>query len=107
MNRRNHKNSPGVHVIPNGGFLKVHTDFPFHSALRLWRRVNVLLYLNDGWDSAWSGDLQLWDANLTRCHKYLSPVFNRMVGTALFKYKYFMICVIDLFVFKTIFLCLR
>ena len=72
-------NRAGVHVIPQGGYLKVHTDFPFHSALRLWRRVNVLLYLNVDWESAWSGDLQLWDANLTRCQKYISPIFNRMV----------------------------
>lgn len=69
----------GVHVISTGGYLKVHTDFPFHSRLRLYRRVNLLLYLNKEWKDEWGGQLELWDDQLKYCHKRIVPLFNRMV----------------------------
>ena len=28
--------------------------------MRLWRRVNVLLYLNDEWEDSWGGHLEMW-----------------------------------------------
>ena len=58
-----HDKGGGIHIIPKGGFLKVHTDFPFHTDLNLYRRVNVLLYLNEeeeGWNANSSTD---WNAN--------------------------------------------
>mmetsp|Transcript_19154 Transcript_19154/g.27390 ORF Transcript_19154/g.27390 Transcript_19154/m.27390 type:complete len:417 (-) Transcript_19154:1289-2539(-) len=70
----------GIHVIPTGGFLKVHTDFPFHSTLSLWRRVNVLIYLNQYWNtSEWGGELELWDRNCSIVLKKIAPLINRMV----------------------------
>ena len=36
----------GQHEIKQGGFLKVHADFNTHKALKLDRRLNVLIYLN-------------------------------------------------------------
>jgi Rps23 Pro-64 3,4-dihydroxylase Tpa1-like proline 4-hydroxylase len=49
----------GVHRIGRGGFLKMHTDFNFHNELRLYRRLNLLLYLNEHWCTEWGGDLVL------------------------------------------------
>ena len=40
----------GYHLIPPGGRLEVHTDFNRSPKSGLFRRLNVLTYLNDGWD---------------------------------------------------------
>ena len=37
----------GLHETKNGGFLKIHSDFYFHQNLKIDRRLNLLLYLND------------------------------------------------------------
>lgn len=67
----------GLHRIEAGGFLDVHADFNRHAVLRLDRRLNLLLYLNPGWDDAWGGALELWDAE--GCVQRISPVHNRCV----------------------------
>ena len=69
----------GIHQIGRGGFLKIHTDFNYHSGLKLHRRLNLLLYLNRNWDAAWGGALELWNADVSqRVASYL-PEFNRMI----------------------------
>lgn len=50
----------GMHSIPRGGFLGMHVDFNQHPS-GLWRRANLLIYLNDDWDWKWRGDLILAD----------------------------------------------
>ena len=40
----------GVHQTLPGGKLDVHLDFNRHRKLGLDRRVNVLIYLNEGWE---------------------------------------------------------
>jgi len=50
----------GLHEIPVGGYLNVHTDFNRDDQGR-FRRVNLLLYLNPGWRAEWGGQLELWD----------------------------------------------
>jgi hypothetical protein len=51
----------GIHRIrPGGGKLDVHVDFNRHEKLGLYRRLNVILYLNEGWQAAWGGALELW-----------------------------------------------
>jgi hypothetical protein len=69
----------GLHQILNGGKLAVHTDFNDHKALNIYRRINVLLYLNKDWSEEYNGQLELWDENLDACVKSISPVFNRLV----------------------------
>lgn len=69
----------GVHQILNGGKLSVHTDFNDLSQLDLYRRINVLLYLNKDWKPEYAGDLELWDSKVTRCVKSVAPIFNRLV----------------------------
>ena len=45
----------GYHEIKNGGVLKIHADFNKHPSINIDRRVNLLLYLNENWDTKWGG----------------------------------------------------
>ena len=69
----------GLHNIPVGGFLKMHSDFNWHSGLQMRRRVNILLYLNDNWVEADGGELELWNIPMTKCIQRVQPAFNRTV----------------------------
>jgi hypothetical protein len=74
-----HCHHGGLHQTATGGFLKVHADQLVQPALGLQRRVNVIVFLNRGWLPEWGGDLELWDAAMTRCCQRIEPVFNRVV----------------------------
>jgi Rps23 Pro-64 3,4-dihydroxylase Tpa1-like proline 4-hydroxylase len=69
----------GVHQIVRGGFLKIHADFNRHPKLNLDRRLNVLVYLNRGWEEDWGGHLELWDREMTECRQKILPIFGRCV----------------------------
>lgn len=69
----------GVHQILSGGRLAIHTDFNDLQALDLYRRINVLFYLNKDWKPEYRGDLELWDEELKRCAQSIPPIFNRLV----------------------------
>lgn len=69
----------GVHQISAGGFLKVHADFNWNEQIQLYRRLNLLLYLNPDWDSAWGGALELWNGDMTACAATVQPQANTMV----------------------------
>lgn len=69
----------GFHQILAGGKLAVHADFNLHPVTQLYRRLNLLLYLNEDWDTAWGGDLELWNAGMDACVRKVAPLFNRMV----------------------------
>lgn len=70
----------GLHQSRRGGFLNIHADFTVHPHRRNWRRrVNVLVYLNDGWEPEYGGDLELWSRDMKACVQKISPVFNRCV----------------------------
>ncbi|MBI1859962.1 MAG: 2OG-Fe(II) oxygenase [Deltaproteobacteria bacterium] len=68
----------GLHQIVPGGFLGIHADFNYHPKWRWDRRLNVLLFLNEGWQEEFGGHLELWDEKLSASKRVL-PVFNRMV----------------------------
>ncbi len=71
----------GLHQSPRSGFLDIHVDANFHPLDKsLHRRVNIIIYVNKRWDSAWGGALELWsDNNLKPDLKRASinPLFNR------------------------------
>jgi Rps23 Pro-64 3,4-dihydroxylase Tpa1-like proline 4-hydroxylase len=54
-------NGGGLHLSGPGGILSPHTDFHYHRTLNLYRRINVLVYLNDGWSHQDGGCLSLCD----------------------------------------------
>jgi Rps23 Pro-64 3,4-dihydroxylase Tpa1-like proline 4-hydroxylase len=58
----------------------MHSDFQFQNSLKLWRRINVLLYLNSDWEDSWGGHLHLWDRyNSSEPKISYAPIHNNMV----------------------------
>ena len=43
-----------------GDSLKVHTDFNWNDTLKLHRQLTLMVYLNEGWQSEWGGQLQFF-----------------------------------------------
>lgn len=69
----------GVHETPQGGRTMVHRDFTHHPTTRLHHRVNVLVYLNPGWQDEWGGQLELWRADMSELSARIQPLLNTMV----------------------------
>jgi hypothetical protein len=69
----------GIHQSGEGMYLDVHVDFNRHTTTKWYRRLNVLLYLNEGWTADNGGVLELWPADMSRPEVSVVPGFNRMV----------------------------
>ncbi len=69
----------GLHETHRGGHLMVHADYNKHPELNLDRRLNLIVYLNQDWQDAYGGHLELWDRALTHCVKKVAPVAGRAV----------------------------
>ncbi len=67
----------GIHQTGSHGILDVHVDFNYIPERQLHRRLNILIYFNKGWNSAWGGNIELWDKDVKVCRHSLSPAFNR------------------------------
>lgn len=53
----------GLHESRRGGKFAVHRDFERSTCTGLQNRMVLLTYLNEDWDPAWNGALELWDAD--------------------------------------------
>lgn len=69
----------GLHLTRRGGHLGVHADFNIHPTLKVERRLNLLVYLNDDWDESWGGSLELWDTGMKACEVKVAPHLGRAV----------------------------
>lgn len=71
----------GFHVTERGGKLGIHHDFTKRTmgGEQYYRHVNLLIYLNDVWDSSWGGDLELWSPDLTEMVKRIPLKGNTAV----------------------------
>lgn len=67
----------GMHQTKSGGWLGIHVDFNKYEQLKLYRRINVLIYLNKDWKDEYGGHLELWDDKMTACEEKILPMFNR------------------------------
>ena len=67
----------GLHQIKRGGKLEIHADFNRHTKLKLDRRINVLIYLNQNWKEEYGGHFELWNPDMTRAEQKILPLFNR------------------------------
>ena len=72
----------GIHMIKNGGYLGMHTDFnsyyhPVHG--KLDRRINLLIYMNKDWKSEYKGDLLMYHPDNISNLKRIQPNFNKCV----------------------------
>jgi len=72
-------NGGGFHQILKNGKLNLHTDFNHLENLGLYRRLNVLLYLNKNWETSYCGQLMLQSALDKNDRVEIEPVFNRLV----------------------------
>jgi len=69
----------GMHQTERGGFLNMHADFTMHHHEKHWhRRVNLILYLNEGWQPEWLGELELWDRGMKQCESKIPPIYNNV-----------------------------
>jgi hypothetical protein len=67
----------GMHQTERGGYLNMHADFTMHHYQPRWRRrVNVILFLNEGWKPEWGGAIELWDHDMQRCVVRVPPLLN-------------------------------
>lgn len=69
----------GIHQTGPRGHLDVHLDFNYIKERKLFRRLNILLYLNKDWDESWGGNIELWDDKVKNCIHSFPPTFNRCV----------------------------
>ena len=69
----------GLHQTASGGHLDVHVDFNYLPDVGLFRRLNLLLYLNQDWQASWGGELELWDRDVKHCHHSWAPILSRCV----------------------------
>jgi Rps23 Pro-64 3,4-dihydroxylase Tpa1-like proline 4-hydroxylase len=69
----------GIHLTRRDGHLGIHADFNWHERLQAHRRLNLLIYLTPDWRAGFGGQLELWNADATRCERIVEPLFNRAV----------------------------
>jgi hypothetical protein len=73
----------GTHDNRHGQDLDPHVDFNYHPITRQHRRLNLIVYLNEEWEGAWGGSLQLHrDPRLPRAADEVvtvPPALNRCV----------------------------
>jgi len=74
----------GWHMHPDGGKLNPHLDYNIHPKLGLQRRINLILYLSQDWQSEFGGHFGLWSndpvsSRPLRLEKEVEIKFNRAV----------------------------
>lgn len=69
----------GLNCILPGGLLDVHCDGNWHHRMGVHRRLNAILYLNEGWQKEWHGEFELWNEDMSKCVKAVEPAFNRLL----------------------------
>jgi hypothetical protein len=70
----------GLHQGGARSFLDLHVDFNYHPLNPAWfRNLNILIYLNDGWQKAYGGELKMRHLDHPGDTRLIEPLFNRCV----------------------------
>lgn len=69
----------GIHQTGPSGHLDVHLDFNRLKDPPLFRRLNILVFLNKNWQPEWGGNFELWDKDVKQMQQSFEPIFNRCV----------------------------
>ena len=64
--------------------MNVHLDYSIHPKLKLQRKLNLIIYLEENWNLEWGGNLELWSHNQekNKPHKKIvtiDNIFNRAI----------------------------
>jgi len=68
----------GAMASERGGYLNMHIDYNWNAKLQLFRNLNFLIYLTEGWEEEWGGALDLY-CEETKQRKSVIPFFNRAI----------------------------
>ena len=74
----------GLHIHGTGGKLNIHLDYSIHPKLKLQRKLNLIIYLEEDWNPKWGGNLEFWSHDKEknkRDKRYVKVdnVFNRAI----------------------------
>lgn len=69
----------GLHLSLEGGILAPHSDFHVYGRLNLYRRLNLIIYLNSHWRAGDGGELELSLPNDIAPRQLIEPSLNRAV----------------------------
>lgn len=67
----------GIHQGATDSYLDVHIDVNVNVEKKIWRRVNLLVYLNKNWKTEYGGDIELWDTEMKNCVVKYPPFMNK------------------------------
>jgi Rps23 Pro-64 3,4-dihydroxylase Tpa1-like proline 4-hydroxylase len=68
----------GLAISSKGNYLEKHIDFNFNNDIKLYRAVNLILYLNKNWDEKNGGCFELYDETL-KLQKTIVPNINKII----------------------------
>jgi hypothetical protein len=71
--------SGGLHETRTGGKFGIHRDFDRHVKYGLRNEMVLITYLNDNWDPAWGGALELWDGTAKARVTSVEPTLGRSI----------------------------
>lgn len=69
----------GLHETASGGHLSIHADFNVQKRLKIRRRMNLILFLNEDWKDEYGGHLELWSTDMKERRRSVAPVIGRTV----------------------------
>ena len=75
-------NGGGWHIHSNGGKLNPHLDYSLHPKVKFQRKLNIIIYLQKGWEATWGGHLGLYKnegGKVKDLKLEIEPKFNRAV----------------------------
>jgi Rps23 Pro-64 3,4-dihydroxylase Tpa1-like proline 4-hydroxylase len=70
----------GYVISPPGSFLGYHADFNFSSVSKMYRVLNILLYMNQGYSTDNGGELHLLDSVSKTVERRVSPKAGTLLG---------------------------
>jgi Rps23 Pro-64 3,4-dihydroxylase Tpa1-like proline 4-hydroxylase len=73
--------SGGCHIHGVNGILDPHLDYNLHPKLPYFRKLNLIIYLSENYQTEFGGLLELWEGQdfLVKKVKQIEPFFNRAV----------------------------
>jgi len=70
----------GIHRTGRNGSLLAHSDADRHPMGDPFNQsINIIIFLNEGWQDAYRGALELWSRDGKQCERRITPIFNRTV----------------------------